>query len=108
MIAALEGEHQAFAVAGVADDLQRVLDRLGAADVEVDAALVAELGLGVLGDHRGQFDLLAVQVLRGDLRQAVQLTVGGVVQALVAVAEIDGRVPHLQVEEFTALGVVHE
>ena len=47
---------------------------------------------------RGELDLLAMQILARDLRQAVELALQRVVQALVAVAEIDGRVPHLQVE----------
>ena len=66
VIAALEGEHQALAARGVAHELEAVLDRLGAADVEMDAALLAELRFGVLGDQGGELDLLAVQILRGE------------------------------------------
>src|SRR6185312_6032570 len=51
VIAALESEHQALAALGVAHQLEAVLDRLGAADVEVDAPLGAELGLRVPGDQ---------------------------------------------------------
>src|SRR5258708_21043134 len=36
---AFEGEHQALAAGGVSDELQRILDRLRAADVEMDPAL---------------------------------------------------------------------
>ena len=98
VIAALEGEHQALAVPGVAHELEAVLDRLAAADIEVDAALEAELALGGLGQHGGQLDLLAVQILARHLRQPVELAPRRLVEALVAVAEIDGRIPHLQVE----------
>ena len=73
VIAALEGEHQALALLGVADELEAVLDGLAAADVEVDAPLQAEPLLGGLGQDGGQLDLLAMQVLAGHLRQPVQL-----------------------------------
>ena len=108
VIAALEGEHQALAVLGVAHELQAVLDRLAAADIEVDAALQPELLLGRLGQHGGELDLLAVQVLARHLRQPVELAPRGIVEALVAIAEIDGRVPHLQIEVGAALRVVEE
>lgn len=49
-----------------------------------------------------------MQILRGDLRQRVELALDGVVEALVAIAEVDGGVPHLQVEEFVTGAVVHE
>src|SRR5262249_39614551 len=49
VIAALEREHQALALLVVAHELQAVLDRLAAADVEVHAALGGEFPLGVLG-----------------------------------------------------------
>ena len=99
MIAALEGEHQALAAGIVAHQLQRILDCLRAADIEMNPSLAPELALGVLGDHGRQFHLFAVQVLRGDLRQPVELPMCGVVQAFVAIAEIDGGIPHLQIEK---------
>jgi hypothetical protein len=108
VIAALEGEHQALAIAGIADELQRILDRLCTADIEVDAALLAELGFGVLRDQRRELDLLAMQILAGDLRQRVDLALQRRIETGVGVAEIDGRVLHLQVEEAVALGVEHE
>ena len=108
VIAALEGEHQALAVLGVAHELEAVLDRLAAADIEVDAALQAELLLGRLGQDGGQLDLLAVQVLARHLRQPVELAPRRVVETRVAVAEIDGRIPHLQVEVLAPLRVVEE
>ena len=109
VIAALEGEHQALAVRGVAHELQAVLDRLAAADVEMHAALRAELLLGVLGDACAASSIfsrcrywLATCGSRSSWRRT------RVVQARVAVAEIDGRVPHLQVEVRRALRVVEE
>src|SRR6185369_9521713 len=62
VIAALEGEHQALAAAVIAHQLQRILDRLRAADVEMHTPLRAELALGVLGDARRELDLLAMQI----------------------------------------------
>jgi hypothetical protein len=59
VIAALEGEH--VLAAGVhAHELQRVLDRLRTADVEVDAPLQPESALDRLADRLGQLYLLAV------------------------------------------------
>ena len=61
--------------------------------------LQPELLLGVARDHGGELDLLAVQVLARDLRQPVDLALERVVEPAVGVAEIDGRIPHLQVEK---------
>ena len=107
VVTAFEGEHQAFAVAGVTHHFQRVLDRLRAADVEVHATVEAEFLLGVHRDHFRQLDLALVQVLAGDLRQGVDLLFQRVVQARVGVAEVDRRVPHLQVEVGLVFGVPH-
>src|SRR5262249_32925535 len=108
VIAALEREHETLAVRGVAHQLERILDRLRAADVEVHPSLERELLLGVARDQRGELDLLAVQVLARDLRQAVDLALERVVEPAVGVAEIDRRVPHLQIEIFAPGGVVDE
>ena len=107
VVTAFEGEHQAFAVAGVAHHFQGVFDRLRAADVEVHTAVEAELVLGIDRDHFRQLDLAFVQVLAGDLRQRVDLLFQRVVQAWVGIAEVDGRVPHLQVEVGLVFGVPH-
>ena len=53
--------------------------------------------------QNSQFDLLAVEVLRGDLRKGVELALGDCVEARVAVAEVDRRVPHLKIEKFPSL-----
>src|SRR5262249_34464230 len=60
VIAAFEGEHQALAVRRIAHELERILDRLRSADVEVDAALEPELRLRIAGDECGKLDLLAM------------------------------------------------
>src|SRR6516165_145324 len=106
VIAAFERKHQALAVAGVAHELERILDRLRSAYIEMHATLAAELRFSIARDHGGEFDLLAVQILARDLRQPVDLALERVVETAVGVAEIDGRVPHLQVEILPALGVV--
>src|SRR5690606_22556590 len=108
MIAALEGEHQALAILGVADELEAVLDRLASTHVEVNTPLLAELLLGIAGNHRGQLNLLAMQVLARDLRQGVELPFDGIVQPGITIAEVDGRVPHLQVEILAAFAVIEE
>src|SRR5262245_4749949 len=108
VIAALEGEHQALAALEVAHQLEAVFDRLAATNVEMHAALAAEFLLGVAGDDGRQLDLFAVQILACNLRQPLKLLAHGGVEALVAITEVDRRVPHLQVEVFFALRVVEE
>src|SRR5690606_39088543 len=90
MIAALEGEHQALAILGVADALEAVLDRLDASHVEVNTPLLVELLLGIARNHRGQLNLLAMQVLARNLRQGVELPFDGIVQPGITIAEVDG------------------
>ncbi len=107
VVAAFEGEHQALAVAGVAHDLERILDRLRTADVEMHAAIQTELLFRVDRDGLGQLDARLVQVLAGHLRQQVDLVFQHVVQTLVGVAEVDRRIPHLQVKERRARGIEH-
>jgi hypothetical protein len=108
VIAALEGKHQALAVARITHELQRILDGLAAADVELHPTLHAELARGVAGDGGGKLDLLAVQILARELGQAVELAAHDVGQAWVGVAEVDRRVPHLQVEVGAPTCVVQE
>ncbi|RMO59452.1 hypothetical protein ALQ29_05598 [Pseudomonas marginalis pv. marginalis] len=107
VVAAFEGEHQALAVGGVTHHFQGVFDGLRTADVEVHTTVEAEFFLGVDRDHFRQLDLAFVQVLAGDLRQGVDLLFQRVVQARVGVAEVDRRVPHLQVEVGLVFGVPH-
>src|SRR5581483_368995 len=85
VIAAFKGEHQAFSPRVIAHQFERVLDRLGTAAVEMNAALQAELTLGVLGDARGELDFFPVQILRSHLRQSIELAVSGIVQSPIAV-----------------------
>ena len=106
VIAALEREHQALALLEVAHELEAVLDRLAAADVEMHAALGAELARRVAADVGRKLDLLAMQVLACHLRQAVELAPHRLVEARIGVAEVDRGVPHLQVEVRAALHVV--
>jgi hypothetical protein len=108
VITALEGEHQTLAVRGIAHELERILDRLGAADIEMHPALAAEFPLDILADGGRQLDLLAVEVLRGDLREAVDLALQRIVEARIGIAEIDGRIPHLQVEERRIRPIIDE
>ena len=109
VIAALEGEHQALAVLGIAHELEAVLDRLAAADIEVDAALRGRTSA------RRPWPSMAASSIFSRCRYWLA-TCGSrsswrrtaVVEALVAVAEIDGRIPHLQVEVRAPLRVEEE
>jgi hypothetical protein len=47
-----------------------------------------------------------VQILAGDLRQLVELALQGLVVPRIRVAEIDRRIPHLQIEKRRAGGIV--
>src|SRR6185369_474554 len=105
VVTALEGEHQALAAARIADELERILDRLRAADVELDSSLRIPLGERILGNRACELDLGRMQVLARDLREHVELPAHRVGQALVGVAEVDGRVPHLEVEVRDAAAV---
>src|SRR5947209_572168 len=105
VVAAHEGEDQILA-RRVAHDLEAVFNRLRAADIEVYAALQAELRLVQTRDGRRQLDLLRVQVLTRQLRQLVYLFFQRVIQTLIPVAETGRRVPHLQVEVRRAFAVV--
>src|SRR5262249_24978418 len=67
MVAALEGEHQALAVLGVAHELQAVLDRLAAPHIEMNAPLETKSLLSSFGQPGGELDLLAVEVLARNL-----------------------------------------
>jgi len=107
VVAAFEREHQALAVGRIADELQRILDGLRATHIEVHAALAPELALHVLSNGLGELDTSLVEVLAGHLRQHVDLALQRIVQALIAVTEIDRGVPHLQVEERHVRRVVH-
>ena len=108
VVAALEGDHEALAAAGVAHELEGVLNGLRAAHVEVHAALFAPRVLDGFAEHGGEFDLFLVQVLGGDLRQRVDLALQGIVQARVGIAEVDGGIPHLEVEIGLVLVIVQE
>src|SRR6267143_2110013 len=106
MIAALKGKHQTLAAGVVSHQLERVLDGLRATDVEMHAALGAELALRVLRDAGGELHFFTVQVLRGDLGQGIELAMRGSVQAWIAIAKTCRRVPHLQVQKRRAFSVV--
>src|SRR5438874_13405193 len=96
VVATHEGEDQILA-RRVAHDLQRVFNRLCAADVEMNTPLNAKLGLVESRDGRREFDLFRVQILAGELRQLINLILERVVQTLIAVAEARRRIPHLQI-----------
>ena len=71
VVTAFEGEHQAFAAAGIAHQFERIFNRLRTADVEMHTPRQAPLALGVLRQGLGQFYLGPVQVLAGHLGQRV-------------------------------------
>ena len=107
VIAALEREHQALAARGVAHELERILDRLRAADVEMHAALVARTS------RSASCAIIAASSIFSRCRYWLA-TCGSVsiwrlsasLRRRLRVAEIDRRVPHLQVEKRRAGGVV--
>jgi ABC-type branched-subunit amino acid transport system ATPase component len=100
--------------------LQNVANVLTLLNMEVPASLirghVSLLQQGLHNDRTVSSDkilqiageLILVQILARNLRQPIHLTDDRVVQALIAVAEVDGRVPHLQVKIFATGAVVHE
>ena len=69
------------------------------------APLLVPFAPGVLGDRLGKLDLGRMQVLARDLRQGVELLLHRLVEARIGIAEVDRRIPHLQVEVRHAGGV---
>ncbi|MNF89182.1 hypothetical protein D3C84_716960 [compost metagenome] len=69
------------------------------------APVQAELVPGIDRYHLRELDLALVQILAGDLRQRIDLLFQCIVQAGVGVAEVDRRIPHLQVEIGLVAGV---
>jgi hypothetical protein len=107
VVAALEGEHQALAAARIAHELERVLDGLCAADVEVNASRAPPLFLSILRDPLRELDLGRMEILAGDLRQRFDLLQEDGLQPFVLVTEVHGRIPHLQVEIRCLIGIEH-
>ena len=105
VIAAHESEHQILSRV-IPHDLERILDGLRTTDIEMDAPFDAEALLTGAGDARRHFHLLGVQILAGELRQAVELALQGFDQPRVFVTEARGGVPHLEVEVGCSLLVV--
>ena len=64
----------------------------------MDAALHAEPRFHQSAQRLGELDFLGVQVLTRELGKGVDLALQRVIQPPVLVAEIDGRIPHLQIE----------
>ncbi len=108
MVPALEGEHQALALLGIADELEAVLDGLAATDIEMHAAFLAKLLLCVARDHRRQLDLLAMQVLACDLGEPVELPLRRVDKAGIAISEVNRRVPHLEIQILAPFAIEEE
>ena len=107
VIAAHEGHEEALAC-GIPHELHRVFDRLRAAHVELDPSLQAEGPQTFQRQLLGHQHFFFVEILAGELREPVQLRLQGIDDALVAIAEIDRRVPHLEIEVGFLLAVVEE
>ena len=67
MIPAHESKHEALS-RRIANDLQRIFDRLGAANVELHATLDAKPRFIQSRDCSCEFDPFRVQILTGQLR----------------------------------------
>ncbi len=105
VVAALERQHP-LPAGDLAHELQGVLDRLRAPDIELHPALHAEGALDALADQLRQLDFLPMQVLAGELRQPIHLGAHCPAHRRVGVAQVDRGVPHLQVEVLPAVQVV--
>ena len=64
----------------------------------MDAALYTGASLHHLAESLGELDFLPMQVLTRQLRKCIDLLLQCLVQAAVFVAEVDGGIPHLQIE----------
>src|SRR5437762_420653 len=102
VIAAHESENQVLA-RKVPHDLERILDGLRSAHVEMHSPFDAEALFAGAGDARRHFHFLGVQILAGQLRQAVELALQRLDEPLIFVAEARGGIPHLEIEIRRAL-----
>ena len=107
MVAPHEGHEEAFPRV-VADELHGVFDGLRATDVELHTAFHAERSETFCGQLLGHKDFFRMQILARKLRQLIQLSLDGVGDGLIAIAEADRRVPHLQVEIGAILTIVEK
>src|SRR6476660_3376947 len=107
MIATGEG-HEKTLACGIADELHGVLDRLCPSHVELDSPLETESTRTFFCQLLRQQDFFIMEVLAGQLRQAVELRFEGVDNRLVPVTEIDCRIPHLKIEIGLVLAVIEE
>ncbi|MNS87056.1 hypothetical protein D3C72_1209850 [compost metagenome] len=107
MVTTLKGEHQALAVAGVANHLEGVFDGLCTANIEMHTALLAPFFFGILCNEFGKLDFGGMQILACDLRQLPKLLDHPVFKTFILVAKIHGRIPHLQVQIRYAGVVIH-
>lgn len=107
VIAAHEGHEEALAC-GIPHELHRVFDGLRATHVELDPSLQAEGPQTFQRQLLGHQHFFFMEILAGELREAIQLGLQGIDDALVAIAKIDRRVPHLEIEIGLLLAVVEE
>src|SRR5512146_856193 len=73
MVTARESHEEAFP-GGISHKLHRILNRLCAPHVELDPPLHTESTLALFGELLSHQNFFLVQVLAGELRQSVQLS----------------------------------
>ncbi len=107
MVTALERQHM-LPPRALAHELQRVLDRLRAANVELHPPLHAEAALDALADHLGELDLFTMEILAGELRQPLHLIAQRLHHLPICVAEVDSGIPHLQIKVLPPVEIVEK
>ncbi|GBL40566.1 hypothetical protein EMGBD2_18240 [Nitrospirota bacterium] len=107
MITAHEG-HKEVLARGISHELHGVFDGLCAAHVELDSSLQAEGPQTFQSQLLGHQHFVFMEILAGKLRKPVQLGLQRIDDALVAIAEIDRRVPHLEIEVGFLFAVVEK
>ena len=73
----------------------------------MDTPIQTEFRLHVFGNHFRQLDFCRMQILAGGLWQDVDLSFQDVIQAFVAITEIDRRIPHLEIQVRFSGRVIH-
>ena len=97
MVAAHERELQRFARM-VAYQFERIVYGRRTAHIKMHAPFHAIVALYVRANGFREVDFFPMQVLRRKLRQGINLTLQHLIEASIAVAEVNRRIPHLQIE----------
>src|SRR5574337_924219 len=107
MVPAHKGHKQGL-TGRIAHQFHRVLDGLGAPDIELHAPSHSE-GPQTFGRQPlGHQDLFFVEILARQLGQLIELRLERIHNALIAIAEVYRRVPHLEIQVWFVVAIIEK